>query len=176
MGNVPRIFLVGPRGSGKTTVAQPLAQHLGWHWLDADERIEARAGQSIRAIFADEGEAGFRKRETDILRELTSGPERCVIATGGGIVLFPDNRDRLRTSGRVVYLTADIDTLWRRIANDSTSAERRPALSIGGREEVAQIVAAREPLYRACAHHIVDTSDRSAEEVATDILIWWQGS
>src|SRR5262249_22263441 len=80
------IFLVGPRGSGKTTVARLLAEALGWAWLDADALLEERAGKSIRAVFEAEGEGGFRERESALLAELC-GRQRHVVATGGGVVL-----------------------------------------------------------------------------------------
>src|SRR5262249_35187521 len=103
------IFLIGYRGSGKTTVARMLAQRLGWTWLDADEELERRAGRTIRTIFAEEGESGFRDREATLLEEL-AGRRECVVATGGGVVLRETNRQRLRTTGVIVWLTADAAT------------------------------------------------------------------
>jgi shikimate kinase len=163
------IFLIGPRGSGKTTVARLLAERLGWAWLDADDELEKRYGQSIRAIFAAEGEAGFREKEAALLAELC-GRLHHVIATGGGVVLREANRQRLRASGRVVWLTADIETLWRRLQADDSTAERRPALTIGGREEIAEVLRVREPLYRSCADHVIETAGRSPEEIAAEIV------
>lgn len=164
-----RLFLIGPRGSGKSTVARLLAERLQMAWLDADAVLESRAGTTIRELFATEGEAGFRQREADLLAELCR-LDRHVIATGGGVVLRPENRRQLRDAGFVVWLTADVDTLWQRIAGDQTTAGRRPNLTTGGRAEVAQIVAARAPLYRECAHWTVDSTDRSPEEIVAAIL------
>jgi shikimate kinase len=169
-----RIFLIGPRGSGKTTVAALLAERFGWAWVDADVVLEQRAGRSIREIFRDEGEAGFRAREREVLKELC-GLERTVIATGGGVVLHPDNRERIRRAGIVVWLTADAATLWGRIAGDVGSADRRPALGVGGVEEVVQVLAVREPLYRECAHGTVDTGARTAHEAAAAVLAVIEG-
>lgn len=167
-----RVILIGPRGSGKSTVARLLSDQLGWAWLDADVLLEQRAGQSIRALFASEGEAGFRQREADVLRDLAR-LEHHVVATGGGVVLREDNRALLRSPGSaVVWLSASVDTLWMRISADAVTADRRPALGVGGREEVAQVVASRDPLYRACADLIVDTTGRAPEEVAALILAW----
>jgi shikimate kinase len=163
------LFLIGYRGTGKTTVARLLAGRLGWAGLDADDLLEARAGQTIRAVFAEEGEAGFREREAAVLEELCRRP-RCVVATGGGVVLRPENRQRLKEAGLVVWLTADAETIWARLQQDAATAERRPALTIGGLAEVRELLAAREPLYRASAHWAVDTVGRTPEVVADLIL------
>jgi shikimate kinase len=162
--SVARIFLIGYRGSGKTSVARHLAARLGWAWLDADDLLERRLGRTVRAVFAEEGESGFRARESALLTEL-SRLDRHVIATGGGIVLRPENRALLRT-GKVIWLTADADTLWQRIATDTTTSERRPNLTVGGRAEVEDLLRVRAPLYRACADRVIDTMGRTSEQVA----------
>jgi shikimate kinase len=164
------LWLIGPRGSGKTTVARLVAEQLGWQWHDADAELEARHGRTIRQIFADEGEASFRDKEAAVLAELSRLRDR-VIATGGGVVLRPTNRTLLRT-GRVVWLTADAATLWQRMQADATTADRRPNLGVGGLPEVEEVLRQREPLYGACADHVVDTGSRPPAEVAADILRW----
>jgi shikimate kinase len=166
------VFLIGPRGSGKSTVARLLAERLGWDWVDADDLLERRAGRSIRALFAAEGEAGFRAREAALLEELC-GLRRHVVATGGGVVLRPASRELLRASGWVVWLSADADTLWARMQGDATTAERRPNLSGGGRDEVVAVLRQREPLYRACAHLTVSTAERTPAEVASLVMGHW---
>ncbi len=163
------VCLIGPRGSGKTTVARLLAERLGWNWVDADEVLEQRYGKSIRTIFAEEGEAGFRDKEAAVLADLCQR-KRHVLATGGGVVLREANREVLRRSARVIWLTADVDTLWQRLQADATTAERRPALAGGGREEVLALLRAREALYRACAELIIETSNRAPTEVVEEIL------
>jgi shikimate kinase len=163
------LFLIGPRGGGKTTVARLLAARLGWDWCDADTVLEGRCGRSIREVFAAEGEAGFRERESAVLADL-SRLRRHVIATGGGVVLREAHRTLLRASGRTVYLTADVDTLWGRLRGDPATAERRPALTVGGREEVAEVLRAREPLYRQCADLVVQTAGRPPEDVVAEIV------
>jgi shikimate kinase len=165
----PALFLVGYRCTGKTTVARLLAGRLGWRWLDADAVLEERVGRTIRAVFAEEGEAGFRRREAEVLEDLCRRPGH-VIATGGGVVLEAANRARLRAAGAVVWLTADAETIWRRLQADATTAERRPALTVGGLEEVRQLLEARAPLYREVAHGAVETPGRSPEEVADLVL------
>jgi shikimate kinase len=168
-------FLIGPRGSGKSTVARLLAERLRWAWRDADEELEKRHCQSIRALFASEGEAGFRDKEAAILAQLCRLP-RHVVATGGGVVLREANRELLRTSGRVVWLSADVETLWKRLQADGSTAERRPDLTVGGREEIAEILRMREPLYRSCADLVVETAGRSPAEIAAEILQWASGA
>jgi shikimate kinase len=156
-------------------VARELARELGWSWLDADEELEKRSGQSIRSLFAAEGEAGFREREAALLADLCR-LERHVIATGGGVVLRESNRERMRTAGRVVWLTADVETLWQRLQADVTTQERRPVLTVGGRDEIAEILRLREPLYRGCADFVVETAGQSPAEIAAEILRWFNAA
>jgi shikimate kinase len=165
----PCLFLVGYRGTGKTTVGRLVAEGLGWTSVDADEVLERRYGRTVRQIFAEEGEAGFRDKEAVVLGEICRLRQH-VVATGGGVVLSEDNRRRLREAGRVVWLTADARTLWERLQQDAATAERRPTLTVGGLTEIEELLRVREPLYRSCAHVVVNTVGRSAEEVAAAIL------
>ena len=162
------VFLVGYRGTGKTTVARLLASHLGWAWIDADDLLELRAGLSIRRVFEAEGEPGFRRRESAVLEELC-GLRRHVVATGGGVVLSEDNRRRLKEAGRVVWLTAEATVIRDRLERDRTTGERRPILTVGGLAEIEELLRMREPLYRAVADLTVDTTGRTPEEVAAVI-------
>lgn len=164
----PRVFLIGYRGTGKSAVAELLAARLGWDSLDADALLEARAGRSIREIFEKEGEGGFREREAALLEELCGG-SKVVIATGGGVILREQNRQRLKKSGLCVWLTADAATIWERLQADAATAERRPNLTVGGLAEVEQLLRVREPLYRACADFTVDTVGRSPAAVADEV-------
>jgi shikimate kinase len=164
------LLLIGYRCTGKTTVARLLAERLGWDWADADAYLEAKHGQSIRTIFAEEGEAGFRDKEAAVLAELC-GRTRLVLATGGGVVLRPENRERLKQAGPVIWLTADPQTILARMENDASTAERRPALTAsGGLQEIEELLRLREPLYRECASLTVDTTSRTAAEVVETIL------
>lgn len=170
-----RIFLIGYRGTGKTTVGRLLADRLGWTFADCDDHIEAGAGKSIAEIFAAEGEAGFRDREALVLRDLGTR-ERIVIATGGGVVLRPENREHLRSGGSIAWLTARPETVWARLQLDPTSRARRPNLtSAGGMDEVRALMAAREPLYREIAHFTADADAPSPEAVVAAILTAWPG-
>jgi shikimate kinase len=161
------VFLIGYRCTGKTTIAQLLAGRLGWKSIDADEILEAQASRSIQQVFAEEGELGFRNREHAVLRELC-WLERKVVSTGGGVVLRPENRKRLKESGVVVWLTADVDTICARLQEDDATASRRPALTVGGRAEVEELLLTREPLYRELAQFTVDTVGRTPETIAEE--------
>jgi shikimate kinase len=170
-----RIILIGYRGGGKTTVGRLLAGRLGWEFADADDHIEASAGKSIAEIFAAEGEAGFRDREAAVLGELCRKP-RLVLATGGGAVLRPANRELLRAAGFVVWLNSSPETAWERLRADPTTAARRPNLTAaGGLDEVRALMAAREPLYREAADLVADADAPSPEAVAAAILSAWAG-
>jgi len=163
------LFLIGYRGCGKTTVAARLADRLGWPAVDADVELERRAGKSIRQIFADDGERAFRDLESAVVASLAQG-DRQVIALGGGAVLREENRQALAGRGPVVWLTASPETLWRRIAADGTTAERRPNLTAaGGLDEIRRLLAERTPLYAAAATWVVDAESRSPEQIADDI-------
>jgi shikimate kinase len=163
------VFLIGYRCTGKSSIARLLAQKLRWNWLDADVVLEARHGRSIRQIFADEGEAGFRDKEMELLDELCR-QRRTVIATGGGVILREINRKKLREAGRVVWLTAEPETIWQRMQACTTTAERRPNLSAGGLAEIQELLCLREPWYRECADAIIATGDRSPEQIVDEIL------
>jgi shikimate kinase len=164
------ITLIGYRGTGKSTVARLVAQRLGWQWIDADTRVEEVAGRTIREIFQAEGESGFRDRESAVIRELTAG-DQLVIAAGGGAILRPENYRAIKLSGMVVWLVASPEMIERRLASDSTTAARRPALtSSGGLEEIRGLLSQREPLYRSCAGLIVETDRYSPDQVAEQIV------
>jgi shikimate kinase len=164
------IALIGYRGTGKTTVAQVLARQLGWDWIDSDVEIELQAGKSIAAIFADDGEPAFRDLEAAAVVELCSR-ERTILALGGGVILREVNRQRLKSCQAVVWLKASVDTLADRIFGDPTTAGRRPNLTNhGGRNEIEQVLAQREPIYRGCATLEVDTDSKEPAEIADEIL------
>jgi shikimate kinase len=165
-----RLVLIGPRGSGKTTVGRILAAKLGWSFIDADEYLETTAGRSITAVFAEEAESGFRDREAAALADLC-GLTNTVIATGGGVVLRSANRALLRQAGSVVWLDTDAETAFSRLQADPTTASRRPNLTLlGGLEELRALIAEREPMYRESADFALDVSALSPEAAADAIL------
>ena len=160
------IFLVGPMGAGKTTVGRQLARSLRLEFIDSDHEIEQRTGTTIPVIFEVEGEAGFRRREKSVIDDLTRR-QGLVLATGGGAVLDPDNRDCLRQRGTVVYLRAKADQLYQRTARD----RNRPLLQTENpRARIEALVEARDPLYREVADIIVDTGDGSVRGVIRQLL------
>ena len=164
------ITLIGYRGSGKSTVARPLAERLGWDWIDADAVIEERAGKTIREIFASDGEPAFREWERQVMADLLKQP-RLVIAAGGGAIMNPGTRTLMRASGPVIWLRASLETLAKRIALDVTTAERRPNLTqTGGTSEIATLLAIREPIYRECATLVVDTDNEPENQIVDRIL------
>jgi shikimate kinase len=167
------IFLMGFRGSGKSTVGRLLAQRIGWPGVDLDDCIEASAGRSIRQIFEDEGESGFREREQQALALVAAGTVPTVIALGGGAILRPANQQLIRTMGRCVWLQGSAEQLLQRISADATTAQRRPQLSQrSGYDEVVEILAAREPIYRQLAQLTVHTDHRSPDELVLEIVDW----
>lgn len=171
-----RIYLVGMRGSGKSTVGRVLAQKLGWICSDADDELELAAGCSIADLFEAVGLNGFRLRESELLRDLSERHD-AVIATGGGCVVRNENRELLRTTGVTVWLTAKPETLWRRVRRDRQSVQRRPALTaLSARKEIDRLVGEREVWYREVADLTIPTDRRSPEQVADAILRAWPSS
>lgn len=165
------IYLTGYRGSGKTSVGKLLGQRLSRPVIDLDDRIEAAAGMSIREIFEEEGEAGFRDRESVALRmagvELPS-----VISLGGGAILREENRRLIAATGFCVWLKADIDTVLERLNRDTVTAERRPALTtLPQREEIASMLTTREPIYASASNVAINVTGKQLNEITDEVLV-----
>jgi shikimate kinase len=164
------LYLTGYRGSGKTTVGRLVASRLGRRCIDLDDEIETHAGRSIREIFADGGEATFRDLETAALLRVASGSP-AVISLGGGAILRPENREVIAKTGIAVWLKIDADTVIQRLAGDTTTAERRPALTaLPPREEVESLLQKREPLYQEVADCEVDAAGQGVAAIVDQIV------
>jgi shikimate kinase/3-dehydroquinate synthase len=160
------IFLVGLMGAGKTTIGRILARKLGMRFVDSDHEIEARTGASIPWIFEIEGEASFRRREAEVIRDLTA-QDGLVLATGGGAVLDPASRAFLKQRGRVVYLRASVNSIMLRTTNDKS----RPLLQTADpRKKLEELTAQREPLYREIADLVIDTGRPNVQSMVQTIL------
>src|SRR5262245_10669228 len=159
------VYLIGPMGSGKTAVGRRLATLLGKEFFDSDAEIEKRTGVDIRYIFEKEGEARFRTREREVIASLTA-LDGVVVATGGGVILDAGNRERLSTTGTVVYLETNVDTLVRR----TKAAKTRPLLmNDDPRAVLERLMTIRRPLYESTADLRVETTGRQVRAVAADI-------
>ena len=161
-----RVFLVGPMGAGKTTLGRQLARAMNVEFVDSDHEIERRTGADIPWIFDIEGEEGFRRRETEVIDELTQNDE-LVLATGGGAVLKLENRQFLRERGIVVYLHASVEKLFQRTAKD----RNRPLLQTDNpKEKLKNLMDEREPLYRDVADIVINTGAHSLRYTVDQIL------
>jgi shikimate kinase len=161
-----RIFLIGPMGAGKTTIGKQLAQSLGMDFNDSDQEIQRRTGVDIPTIFEYEGEEGFRQREAQAIEQLTQVDNQ-VLATGGGAVLRPENRQHLSARGIVVFLACSPKQQYERTYRD----RNRPLLQNGDPlGKLESLTAERDPLYRDTADYVVSTEGRSATSVANEII------
>jgi shikimate kinase len=164
------IALIGLRGCGKSVVGRELARLLGGSLVDTDELVTLRAGKPIASIFADDGEAAFRRLETEVIAEVAANPPT-VISVGGGAVLDQENIASLGAAATLVWLTAPSAVLWQRIAGDPTTASARPPLTNDtGLAEMQQVLAQRSPLYKRASNLILDTTHRTPREVAEAIV------
>jgi shikimate kinase len=167
------LFLIGYRGTGKTTVAELVAQQLHWPWSDADAELEGQAGRSIAEIFAGGGETEFRDLESDVIRQLSHRDET-VIALGGGAVLRELNRDIIADHGRVVWLQSSPEVIRERLVADASTRSRRPQLTpAGSLDEIENVLRHRTPIYAGCADYTVATDGKSPAEVAALIVTWY---
>ena len=160
------IFIVGPMGSGKSTVGKIVSDELFLDFFDTDDEIEIRTGASIDWIFDLEGESGFRRRESEMLDEMVKR-NSIVLSTGGGIVLESTNRELLSSRGTVFYLSTPISVQVERTAKDKD----RPLLKNGDPEKIlSKLHNEREEFYKSVSDHIIETEDKSSQEVASEII------
>jgi shikimate kinase len=154
-------------GAGKSTVGKLLAKKLGRRFLDADHVIEDRCGVKIPVIFEMEGEEGFRKREAQAIRDITAEKD-IILATGGGAVLLPENRQLLCERGTVIYLHANPMELWHR----TKGGEGRPLLRNGDVKKILEsLYAIRDPLYREIADHVIETGKPSVNQLVNTLIM-----
>ncbi len=163
-------MLIGMRGSGKSTVGRLVAEHLKMRLIEMDELIMRRLGMSIADSVAKGGWQGFRDAEAALCREVAA-MDNTVNATGGGVVLRAENVRELRRNGRLFWLRIDLDTIIERIANDPA----RPSLTGKPfREDMAQVLAERDPVYRGAADFIIEADGRTPEAIADEIIEIWR--
>lgn len=166
MKNKNNIFLIGPMGSGKTTVGKQLSQLFHWPFYDSDIEIEQRTGVAISWIFEIEQESGFRQREKQMIAELTKR-QNIILATGGGVVTTPENCELLSKNGIVIYLTVSVGIQLQRTRHGK---DTRPLLNCadpGSRLQALNLE--RDPLYRAIADLVYSTNELSPHKLALKI-------
>lgn len=153
-------------GAGKTTIGRLIAKHTGLTFYDSDVEIEKKTGVKIPLIFELEGEAGFRKRESAMIAEL-SLLKNIVLATGGGAVLLPENRACLKANGKIIYLRGQVQDLWSRTRHDKS----RPLLQgVNMHQKLEQLYQVRDPIYLELADFVVNTGSQSAQEITDEIV------
>ena len=164
---INNIILVGPMGSGKTTIGRRLSESLNLDFFDSDHEIIDITGVSIDHIFDVEGEKGFRTRESDVLKKLCNMPN-IVLATGGGAVILEENRELIKKASSVIYLLSSVDQILRRTAQSKT----RPILekSNNRRKTITGILEARDSLYKEVASLIINTNGKKLNEVIDEII------
>ncbi len=165
------IVLIGCRCSGKTSVGKRVASILKWRFIDSDTVIQEQTGQSVEEIVATGGWQAFRKEEEKAIKQLAM-LDKTVLATGGGAILKPANTELLRKHGVLIWLKADIATIKNRMKQDSKTDSQRPGLTeMGSIEEIETVLLERTPHYRNTAHYTIDTSKKSIDEIADEIVM-----
>jgi shikimate kinase len=160
------VLLIGMMGAGKTTVGQTVAARLGWTYRDSDADVVAATGQSVPELFEAQGEAAFRRAESEVLAVACAAPESSVISVAGGAVLAEANRDLLAASGTVVWLRARPETLATRVGDGAG----RPLLDGDPAATLTRLNTERAPLYAALADLTIDVDELSADQVASAIV------
>ena len=164
------IYLVGYRGSGKTTLGKFLAARLGWRFIDSDDEIIKSSGMTIREMVDSEGWSVFRERECRMI-ELIAGLQKCVVATGGGAVLNPGNISKIKASGKVIWLKTNPETIKARLLKDTNTKELRPSLTEKDFDtEIVETLKEREPLYKKAMDIQITTDNTDIESMCIGIL------
>lgn len=164
------IYLIGFRGTGKTSAGRLLAKDLGWEFIDADDYIEKKIGKTIKQIFQEGGEGLFRDMEGEVIRELSEMEDK-IVAAGGGAVLREENVRNMRQNGLVILLEADAHTIHDRLQRDPRSHTQRPNLTnLDSLNEIIHLLEYRRPYYEKATDHRINTTTTSPVEVAKKIL------
>ncbi len=167
---VDNIILIGFMGSGKTSVGLQLAKRIGYRFKDTDELIVAKEGMEIEEIFRKYGEEFFRNLETATLLTIVDNIDKTVLSTGGGIPIRDRNANLLRMMGHVIYLRTSRSTIINRLSGDTS----RPLLQgENPSEKVEKLLSSRAPLYESAADIIIDTDDKSIDELVDEILFYF---
>ncbi len=167
-----RLWLIGMMGSGKTSAGRLAALRLDVLFVDTDEEIEKFSGVSLAALWRDAGEEEFRALESAAVSDATSHDE-AIVATGGGAILRPENREVIKGSGEIVWLNAGLEAILNRLGDNTTD---RPLLSGAlPRSQILQaLLSEREDLYRALADHVIDSDRLTVDEAADEIVAIWK--
>ncbi len=164
------IYLIGYRCTGKTSVSTEIGRRLGWPVLDADMELVQEQGRSIADIVAADGWSTFRAMEKTVLKRI-SAMERRVVATGGGVILDPENVAEMKKSGIIVLLKARPDTIYQRLTGDRNTGQFRPALTNQSQyDEIVSTLSTRQPLYEAAMDFCVETDTLTIAEVCDRIM------
>lgn len=159
------IYFVGLMGAGKTTIGRQLAKRLGKAFYDVDHEVEKRTGVKISVIFDLEGEEGFRRRESDVIHELTQ-LDNIVLATGGGAIKALENRQLLQGRGYIIYLQASVSDLSRRMRGD----KNRPLLqNVDVSKKLEELYQERNPMYLEIADLVIETGHQNTNVVLNQI-------
>ncbi len=164
------IILIGYRGTGKTSIGRKLAERMGLPFYDTDQLLIDHIGKTIKDWVEEKGWASFRKEEREIIQELPSRTPG-IIAMGGGAVMTPEIRETIQPLGPIIWLTADLKTILKRMESDPQNQDNRPALSDKDLEnEVKDLLAQRSPVYRQLSDFFVDTEGKTVEGVTEEIM------
>lgn len=164
------LFLIGYRCTGKSTIGKSVAAALGWSFVDSDIQVIKQSGVSINDIVATEGWQAFRRMERSIIKQICTGDRR-VVATGGGVVLDPDNIKVMATSGIIVWLCATAKTIHQRMFQDKNSPTLRPALTGKGQtEEIQDMLLQRNPYYESASDFCIHTDELPVDEISKRII------
>ena len=160
------LYLIGFMGSGKSTVSRFLSEMLHTTKIEMDELLVERAGKPITRIFEEDGEAVFRQMETELLREIGAG-KPAIVSCGGGVVLRPENVEIMKRTGTILMLSAMPETIYSRVRHST----RRPILNGNMNVEfIAQLMAKRDPSYRAAADVTVSIDGKTSDVVARELV------